>query len=306
MVKCLICGLEKLWSIVEHLKYKHGLTCAQYREVYPDAELKSEEARRNISKTQRAFYEDPVHHQELCARRQKSHRTLEFRTKQSHCLKKFYENGGHAWNEGLTKQSDERVARTGNAISVALSGRTKETHEYLARLSILMKSRPNYRTIAREAWSEERKRNWREKISQTLALKCNVGETGSSKRYKTGNFITAGGVVEYFQSSWEEELMFELDKRLACGEIVAWTKKHGIHFKYQIDDITRIYVPDFLVSLFDRQVLVELKGWGNVKEIELKTQAARAEFGDRYVVCYSVDDVRRYLDEAVKDQRNRT
>ncbi len=40
-VKCNICGFEKQFSIVEHLKFSHNLNSKQYKELYTNALVKS-------------------------------------------------------------------------------------------------------------------------------------------------------------------------------------------------------------------------------------------------------------------------
>ena len=42
-VKCKICGIEKQYSIVEHLKFEHKLTSKEYKELYPGNLVKSKE-----------------------------------------------------------------------------------------------------------------------------------------------------------------------------------------------------------------------------------------------------------------------
>ena len=42
-VKCKICGVEKQYSIVEHLKFDHKLTSKEYKELYPGNSVKSKE-----------------------------------------------------------------------------------------------------------------------------------------------------------------------------------------------------------------------------------------------------------------------
>ncbi len=65
--------------------------------------------------------------------------------------------------------------------------------------------------------------------------------------------------LEYYDSSWEEEYMKELEND---DSVSKWTKNHGLRIKYfTTDNKFKTYVPDFLVEKTDGQIeLVEMKG----------------------------------------------
>jgi len=65
--------------------------------------------------------------------------------------------------------------------------------------------------------------------------------------------------LEYYDSSWEEEYMKELEEDKSVSK---WTKNHGLRIKYFTpDNKFKTYIPDFLVEKIDGTIeLVEMKG----------------------------------------------
>ena len=65
--------------------------------------------------------------------------------------------------------------------------------------------------------------------------------------------------LEYYDSSWEQEYMEELE---GDDSVSKWTKNHGLRIKYfNADNKFKTYVPDFLVEKTDGAIeLVEMKG----------------------------------------------
>ena len=65
--------------------------------------------------------------------------------------------------------------------------------------------------------------------------------------------------LEYYDSSWEQEYMKELE---GDDSVSKWTKNHGLRIKYfNADNKFKTYVPDFLVEKTDGSIeLVEMKG----------------------------------------------
>ena len=79
---------------------------------------------------------------------------------------------------------------------------------------------------------------------------------------------------EYYDSSWELELMKELEKD---QDIKKWTKNHGIIIPYWDEDgKLRGFKPDFLVEKEDgTKEIVEIKGKQLLMQFKRKMDAAR-------------------------------
>ena len=78
---------------------------------------------------------------------------------------------------------------------------------------------------------------------------------------------------EYYDSSWELELMKDLE---ADSEVAKWTKNHGIVIPYWDDDgKLRGFKPDFLVEKIDKSIeLIEIKGKHLLLQFKRKNDAA--------------------------------
>lgn len=79
---------------------------------------------------------------------------------------------------------------------------------------------------------------------------------------------------EYYDSSWELELMKELEKD---QDIKKWTKNHGIIIPYWDEDgKLRGFKPDFLVEKLDgTKEIVEIKGKHLLMQFKRKMDAAQ-------------------------------
>ena len=75
--------------------------------------------------------------------------------------------------------------------------------------------------------------------------------------------------LEYYDSSWEEEYMKELERD---DSVTKWTKNHGLRIKYfNADNKFKTYVPDFLVEKVNGTIeLVEMKGTHLLKNPDTK------------------------------------
>lgn len=301
MVKCLICDIEKPYSIVEHLRFKHKLSVADYRIQFANAEVKSALAIELISKQQTLVWKDKSYKKKMSKSRRRTHRTDEFRKKQSEIIKSTYAHGHKTWNFGLTKDSDIRLSKIGKKNSEHLSGRTKCTHDYLKDHSAFMKKyhedNPGHFVQNKVDWSEERIKEWKEKISSSICEAYNDGRCGSSNRYTKGWFETKNSKKEYYNSSWERSLMEFLETLN-----VAWTKSHRITIDYELNG-NRRYIPDFLITCHDKNLLLELKGYVSSQiELEEKTKAAKiwAEKHDMcFSICYSIDEAKDVISRYV-------
>jgi len=310
MVKCLICNVEKPYSIVEHLRCKHKLSVEAYRKQFANAEVKSALAIEAISKQHKLVWQDESYKQKMRASRQRTHRTDEFRKKQSDIIKSTYAHGHRTWNDGLTKDSDERLSLIGKKNSEHLTGRTKDTHDYLKGKSVFMKKfhedNPGVFVHNRINWSEERIKEWKEKISSSVCEAYHDGRCGSSYRYIKGWFETKDSKREHYDSSWELSLMEFLESLN-----VTWTKAHRITIDYQFNG-NRRYIPDFLISWRGKNLLLELKGYVSSQiELDEKTQAAKI-WSEKQNMCFSLchsvneakDVICKFMTEANETSKN--
>jgi len=80
---------------------------------------------------------------------------------------------------------------------------------------------------------------------------------------------------EYYDSSWELDLMKELEKD---SEVVKWTKNHGIIIPYWDEDgKLRGFKPDFLTEKKDgTKELIEIKGRHLLLQFKRKMEAAES------------------------------
>jgi hypothetical protein len=79
---------------------------------------------------------------------------------------------------------------------------------------------------------------------------------------------------EYYDSSWELELMNELEND---QQVVKWTKNHGIVIPYWDEDgKLRGFKPDFLIEKTDgSKELTEIKGKHLLPQFKRKMDAAQ-------------------------------
>ncbi len=292
MIKCLICNVEKKSSIARHLRDIHQITPDEYRVQFDGANVISQELSEKITHAQKKLWSNHDYHHSMCLSRQETHRTDEFRKKQSAIIKSAYNNGHKTWNDGLTKFDDTRLTSIGKKNREALTGRKAESYAYLKAHSDFMKSHVSDEFKHRLSWSEERKRAWRQRISEAVSnaiARNSRFETLS--RYKKGWYHTKQGNDEYYDSGWELEFMHKLSEFTT----LTWTKNHRyvIHYTDVNHDLRR-YVPDFLIESEQKKCVLELKGYvRDVDELARKSHVAKQFFDELqigYVVCYNVSD----------------
>jgi hypothetical protein len=223
----------------------------------------------------------------------------EWKSKVSKKLKKYHENGGKIWNQGLTKETNESVRIIGEKNSKNLKGRTKKDYEYLEKHSELMKS-----LFKNKEWYDKHQDNrkslynskeWKNKISKTITEKIKSGELNVYNTFKCGYFVRKNGNKEFYRSSLELEVMSFLEEKK-----LQWTTKHGIYIKYMRNDGTvHRYIPDFLI---DGYIIIEMKGFPDKDIYEKYIEAIKLY---EYYVCFTLDEVKEILDEIVKNKKYR-
>lgn len=137
-----------------------------------------------------------------------------------------------AWNKGMSKETDHRIADLAIKVSKSLTGKK------------------------RHPMSDKQKQN----LSALQSERLNRG-------YADGSREQSGGFCEWFevdgikvQGSWEFRAGKILSKWKHEGKILEWSRcPHRI--TYIIDGKSRIYSPDFLVKRVDgSEYILEIKG----------------------------------------------
>jgi len=152
MIKCLLCGLE-FKGLSLHLFYKHNVRCKEYLQRFPDSLIQSPEiltkARANspILKTGHPNYNIEKKgcwqkgHKNWNAELNKkdSVKLAEMSQKASETKKRRFVLGELIpWNKGLTKESDERILKYAQKVSIKKCGiPLSEKH----RLSLIVANR---------------------------------------------------------------------------------------------------------------------------------------------------------------------
>ena len=102
MVKCLICGIEKECSIVEHLKYTHQLSSKDYKQMFSGSKVKSDEELLKISERSKKNWSDPNYKEQQIKKRNISHQDPTFKKKMSEIIKKKHAENPELFT-GLTQ-----------------------------------------------------------------------------------------------------------------------------------------------------------------------------------------------------------
>lgn len=164
-------------------------------------------------------------------------------------------------------ENDERVVKHNEARE-----RFKLIHGYL----------PTNSPEARQKRSEQNVKRYLMTDHLTTYKNCKRGYYKNNKN----------NCLEYFHSSWEEELMKELD---ANEDVLNWTKKHGVIIKYKHDGIIKSYIPDFFIEYRDgKKIIEEIKGYVDDVEIfKLKKEACEKYCHDNDII-YKINFMKNY------------
>lgn len=299
-VKCLICGIEKEHSIVEHIKYVHKINSKTYREIYPNSDIKSKEYLDNLKIKVKEKWSDLKHKEKMIKIRNMTHKNPEYRKKMSEKIKKIHKENPNVFS-GFTKwsstekfkkwiKSDERIKKISES-----SKKRWENIEYREKtINSLKKVLNDGRCIK----NEEYRKKMSEKISQLYSEGLIKNE---KNKYKTGIYTSKSGDTFIYSSSYELESMEFFD---SFDGIIKWTNKHGIRIKYYFNNLNRHYIPDFFVELSNgKTYIIEMKGW-ETDEVLIKKHYAQKEYPN-YKIFYSVEDLKNFIYENVKNKKNR-
>lgn len=300
MLKCKICGHESKHRLIEHLMKTHKYNIEEYKSKY--GPVISDDYRKKVSNNSKNNWKRDNYRNKTNLARNTSW-TPEKRKRQSIIIKKTYDDGHINWNSGLTKETDIRVKSIGDNNRECLTGRTKDTHEYLKKHSELMKSLwksgkiSSKMTMLNKDWMDgEEYEIWRSKISNTISKKIKSGEINCiSGHFKTGYH---NGI--FYMSGLELEAMefFDSDKTVA-----SWKRNFDVVPYKDINGNWRRYLPDFCVELIDgKMVVIETKGYDRDKiNTKQKTIYARKKY-KYYFVCKSVKEIEQKIYEIINNK----
>lgn len=171
----------------------------------------------------------------------------------------YNKNKKHAWNKGLTKETDERVRKNGESIKESYKsgkvkswcdGLTKETDERLKNLS---------KNVSNTVKEKVENNNWHSSLGKIHHYKCN-------------NVILHG--------KWELAFAEYLNMRH-----IKWERPKD-KFKYFFQNEWHYYHPDFYLSEYN--VYIEIKGCITEKDIAKWSQFPN----DKKLDIYFGDDLK--------------
>ena len=87
MVKCLICGVEKKCSIVEHLKFEHQLKSDEYKKMFKGSKVNSDDELLKMYERSKKNWDRPEFKKKQIQSRKITHQDPIFRNKMSEKLK---------------------------------------------------------------------------------------------------------------------------------------------------------------------------------------------------------------------------
>lgn len=96
-----------------------------------------------------------------------------------------------------------------------------------------------------------------EKRVKTYCKNLSEGKIKLRNNWKCGDYVQKSGIVEWFDSSYEEIRMKFFD-----DNNLIWTKKHGIQIPYVNNKgLNTYYIPDFKIIENNKIIIEEVKGW---------------------------------------------
>ncbi len=292
MVKCIICGVEKKCSIVEHLKFEHQLTTKEYKEKFPNSSVKSDDELKKMSERTKKNWSNSEYRDKQVKIRNITHKDPEFKKKMSEIKKKEHKeqpelySGFTQWS--LTEKFKEWVISDERKLKISKTSKERwENPEYKEKVINSIKQKLNDGRCSKSI-------EYREKMSEKISKLYSEGIiTNSSNKYKRGEYTSKNNEVFLYSSSYELESMILFDK---SDNVKMWTNKHGIRIKYYYNNLNRHYVPDFVVEFKNgKTYILELKGWW-IDEVDVKEHYTKKIYPN-YKIFYSINDLKTFIDE---------
>jgi len=292
MVKCLICGVEKECSIVEHLKFNHGLKTHEYKKMFEGSKVKSDYALQKMSDNAKKNWSNDEYVKKQIKIRNITHKNPEFRQKMSETIKKKHRenpelfSGFTQWSK--TEKFKEWVVSKERLDKISETSKKRwENDEYREKtIKSITKSLNDGRC--------EKTKEFRENISKIISKLYSEGTiSNESNKYKTGKYESKVGETFLYSSSYELDSMILFDE---SPNVKSWTNKHGIRIKYFYNNLNRHYVPDFLIDFLNGETyIIEMKGW-NTEEVNVKEYYTKKIYPN-YRIFYSVYELKQFLHE---------
>jgi len=285
MIKCKICGHESKYRLIEHIQKIHKIDIDKYKSDY--GEVVSDEYRSLVSKRSKDKWKDEDYRKKTMESREWIYSDKELNDRRINSIKDYYIEGGKTWNDGLTKNDDDRLISIGEKNKKTLTGRTKENFDYLRKHSDLMKSLWNNSKL-KEISNLPKDIEYRRKISETLTNKILSGEVNTFSNFKCGWYENKKD--KYWYSSG-----LELDSMILMDNLkIDWIKNNKIKIKYLKENQEHYYIPDFIVRIKNVEYIIEMKGFDWDSDTELKCNYTKNQY-DNYHIFKSVTELENFL-----------
>lgn len=296
MIKCKICGHESKYRLIEHIQKIHKLDINFYKENY--GKVVSDEYSERVSKKSKEKWQDKEYVEKTNKSKEWIYTDINLQQRRVESIKKYYSNGGKTWNDGLTKDNDDRLKSIGDKNKNNLTGRTKEKYEYLKEKSDFMKSTWNDSKLLKK-WkliqdNMELKKDWKNKISETLTNKILNGEINTLNSFNNG-WYESKNENHWFSSQLEKDSMLLFDKYN-----LQWSTKHKIKIEYFIGDERHYYIPDFLIKIKNVEYIIEMKGFDWDGFTDIKKEYAEKKLNN-YKLFYTINDLNNFLNEKINE-----
>lgn len=296
MIKCKICGHEVKYRLIEHIIKVHNISINEYKINYGD--VVSEEYRKKVSDKSKEKWKEEEYKEKTLSSRNWIYEDKEIQEKRKKSILKYYENGGKVWNYGLTKNDDMRLLSVGEKNKNHLTGRNKQNYSYLMNHSERMKKlwdnsniKYKWETIQKD---DKLKNEWKDKISITLTNKILNGEIKTHNNFNNGWYENKYGKY-WYASSLEKEAMYLFDTMN-----IKWNS-NNIKIRYKDKEGNyRYYIPDFEIELFNKKIIIEMKGydWDGLTDIKEKYTKEKYE----YYIFYDIEKLKKFIKNYENDK----
>ncbi len=273
------------------MKHTHKINKERYQEMFPGAEIISEEYRKKISEREKNKWSEVEFKQKMSNIRKITHNKTEFKQKMSEKIKKIHKEDPNIFS-GFTNyhkteefkkwvKSEERITKISES-----SKKRWGNIEYREKVINSLKRILNDGRC-------EKNNTFKEKMSKIVTELFLNGKLNNEKSiYKTGYYLDKLGEKYYYASSLEEESMVYLD---TTSLVESWTNKHKIVIPYILNGVKKNYIPDFLIKLKNgEEWIVEMKGWVS-EEVLIKENFTKKIYNN-YKIFYNINELKNFIE----------